>query len=121
MVILAKLLGVAVAAFGLTIFASPDFVKKVFDFFKVGKRIYYAGVLRVLIGLLLLVSVSHSTVPLAVIALGLLFLVSGIIVFAVDLEKTRAFLAHYSELPQLIIRLLGLVAACFGLLIFSVL
>ncbi len=121
MIILAKLLGIAITAFGLVIFASPDFIKKVFDFFKEGKRIYLAGVLRVFIGLLLLLTVSHSTVPLAVISLGLLFLVSGIVVFAVDLEKTKVFLSHYSDLPQLIIRLLGLVAACFGLLIFSVL
>lgn len=121
MVILVKLIGLGIAGLGFAIFASPDFTQKIFEFFKVGKRIYYAGVLRVAIGLLLLFSVSHSTVPLAVISLGLLFLVSGIVIFAADPEKIKAFIAHYSELPQFIIRMLGLVAACFGLLIFSVL
>lgn len=59
-------------------------------------------------------------VPLAAIALGLMFLASGMVVFAADLEKMKGFMTHYSEMPSLVIRLLGLVAGCFGILIFSI-
>ena len=120
MVILAKLVGLLIMVLGLTIFASPHLTQKLFDFFKEGKRIYYAGVIRTLVGLLLFFCVPRSAVPLAAIALGLMFLVSGIVVFAVDVEKLKAFLASYSEMPGLVIRLLGLVAASFGILIFSI-
>ncbi|PIW58272.1 MAG: hypothetical protein COW13_05310 [Candidatus Omnitrophica bacterium CG12_big_fil_rev_8_21_14_0_65_50_5] len=65
-------------------------------------------------------AVSHSRVPLAAIALGVMFLMSGIIVFASDTEKLKTFISHYAQMPALVIRLLGLVAACFGLLVFSI-
>lgn len=120
MVILAKLVGVLIMALGLAIFASPQLTQKIFNFFKEGKRIYYAGVIRTAVGLILFLSASQSAVPLAAIALGLMFLVSGIVIFAAELEKMKAFIAHYSEMPGLVIRLLGLVAASFGILIFSI-
>lgn len=120
LVLLAKLIGLVVAGFGLTIFASPKFTQKVFAFMREGKRIYWGGVVRCLVGLILLLSVSTSVLPVATVAVGLILFLSGIIVFACDLEKLKNLLNHYSELPVLVIRLLGLVAACFGILVFSV-
>ncbi|MFA5167189.1 MAG: hypothetical protein WC530_01515 [Candidatus Omnitrophota bacterium] len=120
LILLAKLIGLVVAGFGLTIFASPKFTQKVFAFIKEGRRIYWGGVIRCLVGLVLLIIASKSVLPVATVAVGLILLLSGIMVFACDLEKLRGFLAHYSELPVLVIRLLGLVAACFGILIFSI-
>jgi len=120
MLILVKLIGAIIAAFGLTIFASPTFSRKVFDFFKEGKRLYYAGVIRVAVGIAILFSASRSQVPVAAISLGLMFLVSGIVVFVADVEKMKSFIVSFSEMPQLVVRLLGMVAATFGVLIFSI-
>lgn len=120
MIILVKLVGVLIMVLGLTIFGYPDITQKIFAFFKEGKRIYYAGVIRTAVGILLFICASRSTVPLAVIAVGLMFLVSGIIVFATDPEKIKGFIVSYSGMPELVIRLLGLVAASFGILIFSI-
>lgn len=120
MILLVKLVGLLIMILGLVIFASPQFTQRLFDFFKTGKRIYYAGVIRTVVGLILFICASRSAVPLAAIALGLMFLVSGIVVFAADSEKLKAFLSAYSEMPTLVIRLLGLVAASFGILIVSI-
>ncbi len=120
MIILVKLIGVLITIVGLGIFASPQLTQKIFDFIKEGKRIYYAGVARVIVGLLILICASRSMVPIAAIALGLMFLVSGIVIFAADLEKLKAFIGQYAEMPGLVVRLLGLVAASFGLLTFSI-
>ncbi|HNV85332.1 MAG TPA: hypothetical protein PKL97_00020 [Candidatus Omnitrophota bacterium] len=120
MLILVKLIGVVIAAFGLAIFISPAFTQKVFSFFKEGKRIYYAGVIRVVLGVIILTAASRSQVPLAAIALGLLFLMSGIIVFMCEEEKIKALLSHYSEMPPLVVRFLGIVPATFGVLVFSI-
>jgi uncharacterized protein YjeT (DUF2065 family) len=120
LVLLVKLIGLAVAGFGLTVFTSPNFIRKIFDFVKEGKRIYWAGVARSLVGLVLLMTAPKSVLPVASVALGMIFLLSGIIVFACDLEKMKGFLTHYNELPALVARLLGLVAASFGILVFSI-
>jgi uncharacterized protein YjeT (DUF2065 family) len=120
MIILIKFIGVLIAGLGLALFASPEFSQKIFNFFKEGKRLYIAGAIRLVVGALILFSASSSVVPVAAIALGLMFVVSGIVIFAADLEKMKAFLLHYSQMPQLVIRLLGLVAATFGVLVFSI-
>lgn len=120
MVILAKIIGVLVAILGLAIFASPKFTEKVFDFFKQGKNLYLAGVIRVFTGIILLLAASRSEVPIAAIALGIMLLASGIVIFAAEGEKMKGFMNYYSEMPALVLRLLGLVAASFGLLIFSI-
>lgn len=120
MPILAKLFGVVMTVFGLAIFASPQFSQKMFNFFNEGKRIYLAGVIRFVAAVIILLAASKSAVPVAAMALGVMFLVSGIVVFAVDLEKMKAFILHYSQMPGLAIRLLGLMAATFGILIFSI-
>jgi uncharacterized protein YjeT (DUF2065 family) len=118
MVLLAKFIGALIMSIGFVIFASPAFTQELFNFFKQGKRIYYAGVFRTGVGLVLFLSASQSSVPLAAIALGLMFLVSGIAVFAAEQEKMKSFMEAYSQMPPLVIRLFGLVAASFGMLIF---
>jgi hypothetical protein len=120
MLILAKLIGLLIAVLGIAIFALPQFLQKVFDFLKEGKRIYWAGVGRSLVGLILLIGAPQSVLPVATVSVGVMFLLSGIIVFACDLEKLKGFLTHSSAMSVLVIRLLGLVAASFGILIFSI-
>jgi len=118
--IIAKLLGLLIAGFGTAIFASPQVTQKIFQFFKEDKRIYIAGVVRAFTGVVLLLAASQSVVPVAAIALGIMFLTSGIVIFACDLEKMKTFMAHYSQMPVLVLRLLGLIAASFGILTFSI-
>jgi hypothetical protein len=120
MLILVKFIGLLIAALGVAIFVSSQFTQKVFDFFKEGKRIYWAGVARSLIGLILLVGAPQSVLPVATVSVGIIFLLSGIIVFTCDLEKLKGFLDHYREMPPLVIRLFGLLVASFGILIFSI-
>ncbi|HOW36537.1 MAG TPA: DUF2065 family protein [Candidatus Omnitrophota bacterium] len=120
MIILVKIVGILIMALGLMIFVSPEFTQKLFAFFKDGKKIYYAGVFRSVVGLILILGSGESLVPLAAIALGLMFLVSGIAVFASDTEKLKAFIESYSQMPALVIRLLGLVATSFGILVFAI-
>ncbi len=119
MIAIIKLLAVVMAGLGLTIVVSPNVTRKIFDFMSQGKRIYYAGFLRLFVGILLLLSSSKSAIPMAAAALGVLFLTSGIIIFAVDIEKVKGFMEHYAGMPALAVRLLGLVAVSFGLLTFS--
>ncbi len=119
MEILAQAVGLLIAACGLAILIQPQLTHKVFEFIKQGHRIYIAGVVRVCVGLVLFLSSSGSDIPMAANMLGAIFLLSGVIVFVSDLEKLKAFMAKYNELPEVTLRLLGLLAAAFGLLTFS--
>ena len=120
MIELAKGLGVLIGITGLLFFALPASMQKVFEFFMQGKRIYLAGVIRLAAGGILLGTSPHSLVPRAALALGLLFFMSGLVIFAAPPDKIKDFIRHYSQMPGTFLRLLGLVAASFGLLIFSI-
>jgi uncharacterized protein YjeT (DUF2065 family) len=120
MLILIKLIGIMIAGAGLTLFAAPQMLRKVVDYIAVGKRFYWAGVIRSAIGLLLFLASTQSTIPLAALCVGMIFLLSGLIAFACDLEKTKTWMASSAEMPVLIIRLLGLLGSSFGVLILSI-
>lgn len=117
MVLLIKLIGLLILAMGLAICASPAFMKKISDFFFQGKNIYYAGAIRAAAGGFLLLGASQSKLPLAAAVLGILFLLSAAVIFVTGAENMKNFIRQYLTLPQPAIRILGLVAACFGLLI----
>lgn len=120
MVILAKGIGFLIGIAGLAIFFFPPLTQKLFHFFRKDKNIYWAGFIRLAAGLVLLFAASQSLVPVAAVALGILFLVSGIIIFVADAEKMKSFIAAYSAMPELVIRLFGLIAASFGILTYSI-
>lgn len=120
MVMLVQIVGLLIVGLGLAILISPAVTHQIFEFFKEGKRIQIAGVVRVLVGVVLFLSSSRSAVPIAANMLGAIFLLSGIIVLVSDAEKLRAFIEKYSEMPEIILRLLGLMAAAFGFLIYSI-
>jgi len=120
LIFLVKCIALLVAGLGLMIFALPKNIHKVFAFIREGKRIYWAGVVRCLVGFVLLLSASKSVLPVATVSVGMIFLLSGIVVFACDPEKLKGLFAHSGEMPVIVIRLLGLVVASFGLLVFSI-
>ncbi len=120
MIFLAKLIGVIITLFGLTVFATPKITEKVFAFFMEGKNLYLAGVIRIVTGVVILLAMSGSLVPTAAFSLGAMLLVSGALIFVIGVEKMKAFIAHYKQMPTLVIRLFGLIAATFGILIFSI-
>lgn len=119
-VLIAKAFGIAISVLGLAIFAAPVVADRLFAFFQRGRWLYLAGVIRLTVGGVLLAAASASTVPLAAIALGTLFVTSGVIVFVLNPSKARDFIAAYRNMPGIVIRLLGLVAATFGILIYSI-
>lgn len=116
LLLIAKLTGFLIAAFGLAIFAFPPLTQKIFHFFMTGKRIYYAGIIRAFTGTVLLLVASETRVPLGTMVLGLIFLLSAAVIFFGGEEKMKGFLQSFAGLPPLVVRFFGLMGFCFGLL-----
>ncbi len=121
MLFLAKFTSVLIAVFGFLILCFPPMVKKGLSFWAEGKRIYLAGLLRLLLGFLFLGAASESAFPRAVIVFGFLFLLAGILIFVIPREKLKAVIAWWLDAPSLVCRFLGLFLAAFALLMFLVL
>ncbi len=121
MLILAKLVSVILFGLGIAILIRPEFMKKMFAFCKQGKRIYGGGILRIVIGLILLLVAGQSRMPWAVLSLGILFILGGSLIFVLGLEKAKSMISLWEEMPVLACRIMGLAMAAFGALILSVL
>ncbi|KPK38997.1 MAG: hypothetical protein AMJ78_09145 [Omnitrophica WOR_2 bacterium SM23_29] len=121
MLILVKLIGIVIVAMGIIFLLNPEAMKRVINYWGQGKRLYLVGILRLLIGVVLLLSASQCRLVGAIVTLGILVLLGGIIIFALGLEKVKSILDWWDKKPLSVLRLLALIALAIGaLLLYSV-
>jgi len=118
MPVLVKLIGLIIVVMGAVILLNPVAMRWLIDFWKEGKRIYLVGLLRLLIGIILLLAASQCKLPGVVTTLGILILLGGLLIFLLGLEKVRSMLDWWSKKPPAALRLMGSIALAIGLLLF---
>ena len=118
--IIVKIIGVLIAGLGIAFAAHPPLAKRMMEFWKTGNRVYYAGVIRLAIGVLILMAASGADLPLAAVALGLMFLASGSLIFVMGLDAMKKQIEYWEGQPDIPIRIMGVFAFTFGVLIFCV-
>ena len=119
-VIIIKSLGMLFALMGIAYLLRPDIIKLLMGFFKKGKRIYFAGLLRFALAVVFLIAARECRYPWIIIASGLIFLTGGLLIFLLGPEKIRRILDWYEEQPALIFRVIAVVVLIFGaIIIFS--
>ena len=119
MLVFVKLLALVIIGIGVAVLLNPEIMKRMVSFWEKEKRLYGAGVLRILFGIILLLAASQCRVAWIIALMGILFLVGGIVIFALRLKKIKAILKKWQEKPLTVLRLLGLVALLIGTLILN--
>ena len=117
MLFVISFIAIFIAAMGLGFMLNPGMLKQVVAFFGKGKRIYLAGILRLLIGVTLLTAALECQRPMVIIVFGILFIIGGVVIFALGLEKAKSILARWEKKPALVARLIGLLVFVVGALI----
>ena len=108
------------AFMGIAYLLRPNIIKKLMGFFKKGKRIYFAGLLRFALAVVFLVSARDCRYPWIILASGIIFLIGGLLIFMLGPEKIRRILDWYEQQPALIFRVIALIVLAFGaIIIFS--
>jgi len=105
------------ALMGIAYLLRPDIIKKLMGFFKKGKRIYLAGLIRFALAVVFFVAARECRYPWIIFASGLIFLVGGLLIFLLGPEKIRRILEWYQEQPTLIFRIIALIVLLFGVII----
>ncbi len=119
-IIAIKSLGILIALLGIVYLLRPDIIKRLMQFFKKGRRIYFAGLLRFALAVVFLVAARDCRYPLIILASGIIFLIGGLLIFMLGPEKIRRILDWYEQQPALIFRIIALVVLAFGaIIIFS--
>ncbi len=120
MLILVKLIGIIIAGMGIVVLLSPKALHQMLSYWGQGKKLYLAGILRLLIGVILLLAAPQCRLVGVILALGILCLIKGILIFILGIEKTKAVLDWWKNRSHRVIRLIGLIVIAFGaLLIYS--
>jgi len=121
MEMLVKAIGILIIAAGLMVFLNPQAARKMMVFWRQGKNLYLGGLIRLLLGGILLYYMPQARLPQVIFALGVLALVGGLLIFVLGLEKLKGVLGWWDKKPDSLLRLLSLLVFAFGaLIIYSV-
>ena len=121
MLILIKLLGIIIIAFGIIYLVNPGVMRKYIMFWAKGSRIYIGGVLNILISIILLLAASRCKLVWFVILVGLASLAEGIILLMSGPKKWVSMINWWAGRPSGVLRILGLLVLAIGVaLLYSV-
>ena len=102
---------------GIANFINPKIAKSLMAYFQKGNRIYLAGAIRILFGVVLLLAAPDCRLILVIYALGLLIAIAGCLIFIIKPEKIKAMLNKMSAKPDSFVRMLMIMAIAVGALI----
>lgn len=117
MLILVRLIGIVIACAGVTFLFSPKTLKEFMIFWTQGRRLYIVGILRLLIGIVLLSAASQYRLVGIVVGFGILFLIGGITLFILGLERCKDIIKRWHEKPIMALRLIALIPIIAGILL----
>ena len=116
-VIVIKSFGMLFALMGIAYLLRPDIIKKFMGFFKKGRRIYLAGLIRFALAVVFFVAARECRYFRIIFASGIIFLTGGLLIFLLGPEKIRRILDWYQDQPALIFRVIALIVLIFGVVI----
>ncbi len=112
--IVIKTLGILIALVGIIYFLRPDVMKWLMEFFKQGKRLYFAGLIRFALAVVFLVAARECKHPWVIFAFGILFIISGLLIFMLGLEKLKSIIDWYQKQSVLLLRAIAVIALAIG-------
>ena len=113
MLIIVGSIGFFFLGIGLLVLLTPDKFKW-FLTTLTSKRITSASIFRILIGLIFLYSSPEARSPSFIRVLGFLFILGGILVPVLGLERSKAFATWWVKRSDTVLRLWGLVTMLLG-------
>ena len=110
-------LGIVIVVVGIVYLLRPDVMKWLMGFFKQGKRIYFAGLIRLALAVIFLLGARECKHFWVIFAFGILFLIGGVLIFILGPEKLRRILDWYQKQSVLLLRVLAVIALAIGAII----
>ncbi len=110
-------IGILILVVGVVLSTMPSLMRSFIAFAKVGKRIYIGGVLRIVIGGLLLMASPQASNFWIPVILGSLIVLSGISIFILGTARIHAYMGWWEEKPDNTLRIGPIVASVLGILL----
>lgn len=120
MEIIVKIAGILILLIGIVFLLKPGVMKRLMEFMKKGKRVYFAGVLRFALAIIFLLGASECDQKWIIAVFGILFLISGLLIFILGHERIRQVFEWYQKQTVLLFRIIAaIVLACGAVIVYS--
>jgi uncharacterized protein YjeT (DUF2065 family) len=115
--IVIRIIGTFIVCMGLVYLIKPEVIKAIISFFSKGVRLYFAALVRFALAIIFFMGAKECKTTWIIVTFGIIFLLSGLLIFMLGLERARGILKWYLEQPSFILRTLAIVVLSVGLII----
>jgi uncharacterized protein YjeT (DUF2065 family) len=112
-----KIIGIVFVCAGIVYLLKPNVIKSLMEFFKKGKRIYLAALIRLALAVVFFSSYRDCDQRRIIFVFGILFLFGGLLIFILGSEKIRAIIDWWQRQPVLLLRVIALIFLAIGAII----
>jgi len=115
--IVVRIIGIIFIIVGLVFILQPNIMKSMLNFFKQGRRLYFAGLIRFALAVVFLLAARECGITWVIAAFGILFLISGLLIFMLGLDRLKSIIEWWQRQPFLLLRVIALLTLLFGAII----
>jgi uncharacterized protein YjeT (DUF2065 family) len=112
-----KVIGTVIVVMGLVYLIKPQILKEIMRFFAKGGRLYLAALVRFALAIVFFLGARHCGIRWVIVMFGLIFLLSGLLIFMLGLQRARGIINWYQKQPIVIFRIMAIVVLIVGLII----
>jgi len=112
-----KIIGAIIAFIAIVSLLKPTVMKHIMVFFSKGKRLYIAGLIRFALAVAFLLGARECDLPWVIGIIGVVFIISGLLIFTLGLKRIKSILNWYQTQPILILRVIAVIVLIFAAII----
>jgi hypothetical protein len=112
-----KIVGIVIVLLAFLFLLKPDMMKHILNFFKQGKRVYFAGLVRLILAVVFLLAARECDITWVIVVFGILFLISALSIFMIGAEKLRPMLDWFQNKSALFLRVMAVIILALGAII----
>ncbi len=112
-----KIIGIAIVLLAVLALLRPDIMKHILKFFKHGKRVYFAGLVRLILAVVFLLAARECDITWVIVVFGILFLISALSIFMIGAEKLKPMLDWFQNKSTLFLRFMAVIILILGAII----
>ena len=112
-----QIIGIVIVAIGIVYVLKPGVMKRLFEFFKKGSRLYVAAPIRLTLGVVFLLGARECKQPWVIFVLGIILLISGVLVLVLGPKKLVPILEWFQGQSEILQRVVALIVLAVGVII----
>lgn len=112
-----KIVGIVFVFVGVVYLIKPNVMKNIMEFFKQGKRLYFAGLIRFTLAIVFLLAARECDITWVIATFGVLFIISGLLIFVLGLERLKSMIDWWQKQSFLLLRVIALITLALGAVI----